>query len=83
MKSTGVVRVMDTLGRIVIPSEIREIWDLQIDDPVGIFSEDDKIILKKHSVKCAICGNQESLLSFHAEKICENCIDEVKFDGLL
>ena len=77
MKSTGIVRRMDVLGRIVIPSEIRDIWGLEINDPLGIFSEDDKIILKKHSVKCALCGSSENLISFHGEKICNNCVDTI------
>ncbi|MBO2516132.1 MAG: AbrB family transcriptional regulator, partial [Clostridiales bacterium] len=48
MKSTGVVRKLDDLGRIVIPVELRRTMDIDLRDTLEIFVEDDKIILKKY-----------------------------------
>lgn len=58
MKSTGVVRRTDDLGRIVIPKELRRALDIKERDPVEIFVEDDLIILQKFKdeMACAITG---------------------------
>ena len=46
MKSTGIVRKVDELGRIVLPIELRRTYDLAVRDSIEIYTEDDKIILK-------------------------------------
>lgn len=58
MKSTGIVRKVDQLGRIVTPIELRRTLDISIGDPVEIFVEDDQIILNKYAIDktCAITG---------------------------
>ncbi|MFC3882449.1 AbrB/MazE/SpoVT family DNA-binding domain-containing protein [Bacillus songklensis] len=58
MKTTGIVRKVDELGRIVVPIELRRILDLNIKDPVEIFVERDKIILQKYKPygACAVTG---------------------------
>ncbi|MBD1381097.1 AbrB/MazE/SpoVT family DNA-binding domain-containing protein [Metabacillus arenae] len=58
MKSTGIVRKVDELGRVVLPVELRRTLDLDIKDPVEIFVEVDKIILKKYKPykACAVTG---------------------------
>lgn len=48
MKSTGIVRKVDELGRIVLPIELRRVLAIAEKDPVEVFVEDDKIILKKY-----------------------------------
>ena len=70
MKSTGVVRRVDELGRIVLPIEIR--------DAVEIFIENDKIILKKYEPACLFCGNADGITTFEGKLICRNCIDKLK-----
>jgi transcriptional pleiotropic regulator of transition state genes len=50
MKSTGIVRKIDELGRIVLPIELRRTYDLAVKDAVEIYTDDDKIILKKFQV---------------------------------
>lgn len=58
MKTTGIVRKVDELGRIVIPIELRRILELDVKDPVEIFVEHDKIILQKYKPygACAVTG---------------------------
>lgn len=58
MKSVGVVRKVDELGRIVLPKELRRVFDIEIKDPLEIFVENDKIILQKYKPGkgCAITG---------------------------
>ena len=78
MKSTGIVRNVDELGRIVIPKEMRKKIDIGSSDPIEIYVEDDKIILQKYKNVCAFCGNSESLVSFKGKNICTECIKEIK-----
>ncbi|WP_080848528.1 AbrB/MazE/SpoVT family DNA-binding domain-containing protein [Cytobacillus gottheilii] len=58
MKSTGIVRKVDELGRIVIPKELRKTLNIQIKDPIEIFVEDEKIILRKYESRqaCLVTG---------------------------
>lgn len=58
MKSTGIVRKVDELGRIVVPKELRRILDINVKDPIEIFVQDEKVILRKYKPnrKCMITG---------------------------
>ena len=78
MKSTGIVRNIDELGRIVIPKEMRTKMDIASSDPVEIYVEGDKIILAKYFPCCSFCGNEENVSSFKGRKICRACLDEIK-----
>ena len=57
MKSTGVVRKIDELGRIVLPKELRKSFGIDVGDPLEIFTEDDRIILKQYQPSCIFCNN--------------------------
>jgi len=78
LKSTGIVRNVDELGRIVIPKEMRTKMNISSSDPIEIYVDGDKIILKKYENTCAICGSSDSLTEFKGKKICAACIDELK-----
>lgn len=78
MKSTGIVRNIDELGRIVIPKEIRRVMQIASADPVEIYVEEDKIILKKHSPYCSFCGSSTEISEFKGKKICTGCIEELR-----
>ena len=60
MKSTGIVRKVDELGRVVIPIELRRVLDIEVKDALEIFTDDDKIILKKYQPRmtCAATGDE-------------------------
>ena len=83
MKSTGIVRKIDELGRIVLPIELRRTMKMQIRDEVEITAEDDRIILKKYqpkekeNVRCIFCSSQEWLRAFKDHWICQNCLAEL------
>lgn len=81
MKATGVVRKVDELGRIVVPIELRRTLDIDIKDPLEIFTEGDTIILKKYQPCCVICGEVKSTISFKEKLICKNCITYIKEAG--
>ncbi|RDW15291.1 transition state regulator Abh [Oceanobacillus arenosus] len=59
MKSIGIVRRVDELGRVVIPIELRRTLEINVKDEVEIYVENDKIILKKYkpNMICQITGD--------------------------
>ena len=77
MKSTGIVRNVDELGRIVIPKEMRKKMGIANGDPVEIYVEADKIILTKYNECCSFCGSRDNLSDFKGKSICESCLKEI------
>lgn len=78
MKSTGIVRNVDELGRIVIPKEMRKKMDIANSDPVEIYVENDKIILTKYNPNCSFCGSETEVCEFKGKKICKACLEELR-----
>ncbi|EGC04783.1 MULTISPECIES: AbrB/MazE/SpoVT family DNA-binding domain-containing protein [Ruminococcus] len=78
MKSTGIVRKVDELGRIVLPIELRRSYDLAVKDAIEIYTEDDMIILKKFQRSCVFCGKTENLVDYKGKSICADCATEIK-----
>ncbi len=78
MKSTGIVRHVDELGRIVLPIEMRRVMGLGTSDKVEIYVDGDKIILKKHKDSCIFCSSGESLTEFGGKNICAACLQNLK-----
>ncbi len=77
MKSTGVVRRIDELGRLVLPSELRKTFNIEDKDSVEIYTDGDMIILKKHEPACIFCGEAKDVVSFKGKNVCRNCIKEL------
>ena len=77
MKSIGIVRRVDELGRVVLPMELRKILDIEPRDSLEIFTDGDRIILRKYEPQCIFCSNSESMRTFKGKNVCENCINEV------
>lgn len=78
MKSTGIVRNVDELGRIVIPKEMRTKMDISSSDPIEIYVEGNRIILEKYEQNCMFCQNSTDLFAFKGKKICADCLKELK-----
>ena len=78
MKSTGMVRKIDELGRIVLPIEIRKNMGIANRDAIEIFVDDDKIILKKYEPACIFCSNADEVTFFRGKLVCKDCIESLK-----
>ena len=78
MKSTGIVRKIDELGRIVLPIEIRNTLDIKPKDSIEIFVDDDKIVLKKYQPSCIFCRNSDYVTVFRGKLVCADCISAIK-----
>ena len=77
MKSTGVVRKLDDLGRITLPIELRRNLNIGEHDPLEIFVDDDRIILRKYEASDIFTGNMDELIDFHDKKVSKQSIMEM------
>ena len=77
MKSTGIVRKVDELGRIVLPIEQRRTLDIAERDELEIYLDDDKVVLKKYEPSCIFCGSSCGLVTYHGRNICMECIENM------
>ena len=80
MKETGILRKIDSLGRIVIPMEIRKVFDIREDDFMEIFINKKLIVLEKHEKKCVICNNSRQLKMYNGKLICDKCKNIILYD---
>lgn len=78
MKSTGIVRKLDELGRITLPIELRRTLGIQDREPLEIFIEGETICLKAYRVKCQYCESTKDLAHFGEKHICRTCIAQIK-----
>lgn len=84
MKSTGIVRKVDELGRIVLPKELRRTLDIRAKDgakdgtPLEIFIDGESIILRKYQASCIFCGEAKDVQEIEGKKICTSCIEKIK-----
>lgn len=80
MKSTGIIRRVDELGRIVLPIELRRMLDIGERDELEIYIENDHIILQKFEPACIFCGSARSLVNYCGKNVCRSCIQAMAKD---
>ena len=78
MKSTGIVRKVDELGRIVLPIELRRTMDIAEKDAIEIYVDGASIILRKYEPTCIFCGDAKNVINYRGKNICPNCLKEMK-----
>ena len=78
MKSTGIVRKVDELGRIVLPIELRRTLEIAERDSLEIYVEGSTIILKKYHPACIFCGDAKDVINYRGRNICRRCLEEMK-----
>jgi len=77
MESTGIVRKLDQLGRIVVPKEVRKILDIPEHTPMEIYTEGETIVLKKYEPDCLFCGSGDDLIIFKGKHVCIYCLKDL------
>ena len=78
MNSTGIVRKVDELGRIVLPIEMRRTLDIGEKDALEIYVEGSSVILKKYKPSCVFCDATKDITVFKGKNICPKCLKELK-----
>jgi transcriptional pleiotropic regulator of transition state genes len=77
LKSTGIVRKVDELGRVVIPIELRRTLGIEVKDALEIYVDGEKIILKKYEPACIFCGNADNVKHYNNRIVCRECINQM------
>jgi len=77
MKSTGIVRKIDELGRVVLPIELRKNLGIEVRDPMEIFVDEDKVVLKKYEPADIFSGEMEDLIEYKGKKVSKKSIIEL------
>lgn len=80
MKSTGIIRRIDELGRITIPMEIRNELNIEEKTQMEIFIDKHCIVLRKYFTSCIFCGSEKKLIDYMEYKICSNCVHDIGGD---
>ncbi len=78
MKSTGIVRKVDELGRIVLPIELRRTLDVAVKDSLEIYMEGDAIVLRKYHPACVFCDSTKNIISFRGKNVCLDCVERLR-----
>ena len=78
MKTTGIVRKVDELGRIVLPIELRRTLGIEEKDALEIYVDENTIMLKKYEPACIFCGSADNVINFKGKNVCEHCRNELQ-----
>lgn len=78
MKSTGIVRKVDELGRIVLPIELRRTMEIGERDALEIYVDGANIVLRKYEPSCIFCSNARGITTYKGKNICQDCLDEFR-----
>lgn len=78
MKSTGIVRKLDELGRVVLPVELRKSFNIEVKDLVEIFVDEEYVILRKYEPTCVFCSNTKEVTEYKNKRLCSECIAELR-----
>ncbi len=78
MKSTGMTRQVDELGRFVLPIEIRRTLGIKEKDFLEIFTDEGRVILQKYQPACCFCANADDIVMFEGKRVCRECLDKLK-----
>ena len=74
MKSTGIVRKVDELGRVVLPIELRRTLNISYKDSLEIFTDNNMVVLRKYEPSCIFCGSATNVVNYKGRNICPECI---------
>ena len=77
MKSTGIVRRVDELGRIVLPIELRRTLGIDVKDALENFVDGNQIVLNKYEPACIFCNSANDIVNFKGKNICRQCLKEL------
>lgn len=74
MRSTGMTRKVDSLGRVVLPAEMRRVFGIREGDLVEIAVDGSSIVLTKVEQRCVFCGDSTALVEYSGKLVCEGCV---------
>jgi transcriptional pleiotropic regulator of transition state genes len=78
MKATGIVRRVDSLGRVVIPKEMRRVFGINMFDPIEFYVTENSIVLRKYTPGCIFCNSMEDLIPIDGKQVCMDCFEKLQ-----
>lgn len=78
MKAVGIVRKLDSLGRYVLPKELRSRLNIDIGDPLEVFVDENSILLRKYEPSCIFCNEAKDVTDYKGKNVCGRCMGELK-----
>lgn len=73
MKSTGITRAIDQLGRVVLPKELRDTMELPVGTSMEFFTDGNTIVMRKYEQGCVFCGEVDNTVGFKGKVVCRSC----------
>lgn len=77
LKSTGMARPVDSLGRVVLPKELRDVMDIKMDDSMEVFVDGNRIVLRKFMRNCIFCGDGSNVRFYRDMAVCRKCAEDL------
>ncbi|MCH5202811.1 MAG: AbrB/MazE/SpoVT family DNA-binding domain-containing protein [Oscillospiraceae bacterium] len=74
MRQIGYVSKIDTLGRVVIPKPVRQMYNLEKEDSIEILPKENGLLIRKYQPTCLFCGETDNVISHQGVTVCEECI---------
>ena len=78
MRTTGMTRKVDSLGRVVLPAEMRRVFGIREGDLVEIAVDGHHIVLTKVEQRCVFCGDPNALVEYVGKLVCEGCVAGIR-----
>jgi len=78
MKATGITRKVDSLGRVVLPIELRRTLDVSEGDSLEILVDADTVVLRKYEPSCVFCAESKDVSVFSGKNVCSKCLNKLK-----
>lgn len=73
MKSLGMARKVDDLGRIVLPVELRRLFGIKPGDELEISVDEGAVLLRKIEARCVFCDAVDGLRQYRDKQVCASC----------
>lgn len=77
MKTSGIIRRIDDLGRVVIPVEMRRVLDIGEREALSISLENNAIVLRRARTGCVFCGAGKDVMDFRGKLVCPRCVRQL------
>lgn len=77
MKQIGYVSKIDSLGRVVIPKPVRQMYNLEKEDAIEILPKENGLLIRKYQPTCLFCGETDNIVSHQGISVCEECIKKL------
>jgi len=73
-RAVPMVRLVDKLGRLVIPATLRRVYELEPGALAEVMALPEGVLLRQHRPGCVFCGSQDIAVDFQDRHVCQECL---------